>query len=428
MKQKAFFLAKRILKSELISGSFYLFLGTTIGNILAFVFNLLLVRNLSYENYAEIIAIISLITLVGIPTTALLPTIIQFAGRYLAKNQLAEASELLWQSTKNIALFVLVLLVAFMIFSPFLASFLHIKNVFEIMIAGVIVGSMYLSIANTAFLQSLLRFQFLSFTITFGGILKLLIGIGLLFAGFGIIGVLWGIFLAFFIPLCITFLPLKHLFVNHFKKKVAIHTKEILVYGLPATIAMFSLSSFTSSDILLVKHFFPSSTAALYSGLSLVGRIIFYFSAPISTVMFPLVTQRFHRGENPTNLLYASFLLVLAPSLCLTAAYFLIPKTVIAVVLGSRYFSVAPLLGWFGLYLSIFSLLNVSINFFLSIKKTAVSYFIASGALLQIIGISLFHNNLAIIVGISLVLSSLLFVLLLLYYQSTYANYKAVKN
>jgi O-antigen/teichoic acid export membrane protein len=281
---------------------------------------------------------------------------------------------------------------------------------------------MYVSVTNTAFLQSMLKFQFLSFTITLGGVLKLVMSIGLLFAGFGIMGILWGYFLAFLIPLLITFIPLKSLFLKGLKGKTKIHKKEIFTYGLPATIAVFSLSSFTSTDILLVKHFFPSSTAALYSGLSLVGRIIFYFSAPIATVMFPLVTKKFHSGENPKNLLYASFLLVLIPSLFLSILYFLYPNLIISLVLGKRYFAVAGYLGWFGLYLSIFSLLNISVNFLLSIKKTSVSYVIAAGAVLQVIGISLFHANIASIIAISLILSLVLFIALLLYYQKTYGS------
>lgn len=422
MKNKLLALAVRVVKSELISGSFYLFLGTMAGNILAFIFNLFLVRNLSYAHYAEITAIISLITLATIPSMAFLPTIVQFAGRYFAKNQKAEASELFWQSSVKIGIIAVFFAIIFFIGAPVISSFLHIDNIFEIVLAGIVVAGMYVSITNTAFLQSLLKFQFLSFVITLGGILKLALGIGFLFLGFGIVGVLWGYLLAFLLPLLLTFFPLRNILINRLQKKVKIHNKEIFMYGLPATIAVFSLSSFTSTDILLVKHFFPSATAALYSGLSLLGRIIFYFSAPISTVMFPLVIKRFHKGENIKNLLYASFLLVLVPSLSLTIFYFLFPKFIISLVLGKNYFAVAPFLGWFGLYLSIFSLLNVSINFFLSIKKTSVSYLIAIGALLQVIGISLFHSSIGVVIGISLSLSLVLFVLLLIYYQKIYVK------
>lgn len=422
MKEKILMTAKRILNSELISGSFYLFLGTLAGNVLAFVLNLFLVRLLSYAQYAEITAIVSLITLISIPSIAFLPTIVQFAGRYFARSEFAEAAELFRQSTIKIFVLAIILIALFIVFASFLANFLHITNSFEIVISGIVVGSMYISITNTAFLQSLLKFQFLAFTLTLGGVLKLLLSIGFLFAGFGIAGILWGYFLAFVIPLLITFIPLKSFTIKKLKEKTKIHNKEIFVYGLPAAIAIFSLSSFTSTDILLVKHFFPSSTAAMYSGLSLVGRIIFYFSAPISTVMFPLVTKRFHSGKNPRSLLYASFLLVLAPSLLLTILYFSFPHVIISLVLGKHYYAVAGYLGWFGLYLSIFSLLNISVNFLLSIKKTSVSYVIAVGAILQIVGINLFHGNVASIIAISLILSLVLFAILLLYYQKTYGS------
>lgn len=424
MKQKILSLAARVVKSELISGSVYLFIGTMGSNIFAFLFNLYMARNLSLPHYAEVAALVSLITLASIPAQAFLPTIIQFSGRYLAKDQHDEAAVFYGKSTAQIGLFALGLALFLIIFSPLLGNFLHISNIFEIIIAGLVVATMYLSVTNGGFLQSLLRFQFLSFVTLLGGLLKLLLGVLFIFLGFGVFGVLFAYLIAFAIPLVLTFIPLRSFLQRKIKKTVTTHKSEIIAYGLPATVAVFSLSSFTSTDILLVKHFFPSSSAALYSGLSLVGRIIFYFSAPISTVMFPLVIKRFHKGGNLHNLLYLSFLLVLIPSLGLTAFYFLFPKYVIGIILGKKYFESAGVLGWFGVYLSVFSLLTVVVNFLLSIKKTSVSWFIAVGAILQAIGISLFHSSIGIVVGISLVLSLVLFVTLLLYYQSAYVNEK----
>jgi O-antigen/teichoic acid export membrane protein len=245
--------------------------------------------------------------------------------------------------------------------------------------------------------------------------------------GFGLTGVFWGYLLSFVLPFLITLVPLQFLIKSATKKVKPIAMGEIIQYGLPAAVAVFSLSSFTSTDILLVKHFFPSSQAALYSGLSLVGRIIFYFTAPIPVVMFPLIVNRFHKGEKFHNLLYTSFLLVLIPSVGITFFYFIFPQIAIHIFLGNRYISVSPYLGWFGIYLCIFSLMNVLVNFFLSLKKTYVSWVIALGALLQAICIWLFHGSIAQIIVISLVLSSLLFIVLLLYYMNEYAPQKKKK-
>src|SRR5579872_614639 len=149
MKEKMLEVVRKVLQNELISGSIYLFAGTMAGNVLAFVFNLIIVRHLSYAHYAEITALTSLLTLATIPSLAFLPTIMQFAGRYFAKNQQVQASELFWQASTKIGIIAIFLLAGFVIFSPFLGSFLHIGNYFEIMLTGLVVAGMYMSVTNT---------------------------------------------------------------------------------------------------------------------------------------------------------------------------------------------------------------------------------------------------------------------------------------
>lgn len=419
--QKTYAIFHKLIKSDLVSGSFFLFAGTTVGNVLAFLFNVFLVKHVTYAQYAEFSALISLITLSSIPAQAFLPTIVHFSGRFFAKNDTEKASQLFKQASQKIGIIAIIVLLVFTVFSGLIGKFLHISNNLEILLVGAVIASVYVSVTNNAFLQSLLRFPFLSMTIICAGVIKVFGGIGFFLLGFGLTGVFWGYFLSFVLPFLITLIPLRFLLKPSAKKIKPMAMGEIVRYGLPAAVAVFSLSSFTSTDILLVKHFFPSSETALYSGLSLVGRIIFYFTAPISVVMFPLIVKRFHKGEKFHSLLYASFLLVLIPSVGITLFYFLFPHVAIHIFLGKRYLAVSPYLGWFGIYLCIFSLMNVLVNFFLSLKKTYVSWVIALGALLQAVGIWLFHTSIAQIIGISLTLSSLLFIVLLLYYMNEYA-------
>ena len=42
-------------------------------------------------------------------------------------------------------------------------------------------------------------------------------------------------------------------------------------------------------DIVLVKHFFPSTAAGLYAAVALVGRVMFAFSSAVVNTMFPLM-------------------------------------------------------------------------------------------------------------------------------------------
>jgi len=88
-------------------------------------------------------------------------------------------------------------------------------------------------------------------------------------------------------------------------------------YAVPTFVTVLFLTSFTSTDVILVKHFFNSHDAGFYAGLSLIGKVIFYFTAPIPAVMFPLLVKRHATGKNFVNLFYLALILVILPSVAL---------------------------------------------------------------------------------------------------------------
>lgn len=421
-------LSKRIISHELIKGSSVLFIGSMVMNVLAFIFNLFLTRSLSYAAYGEFASLTALFTLATIPAQSFIPVVVQFSSQYLSKKEYAQAGGL------YVKLMRFVVIVAFFIFAAFVVlafpikTFLHIPDIFLIFIVGLIVSFVYIATVNSGYLQSLLKFGFTSITYIIGGILKLVIGVFLVTIGWQVGGVLWALFFAFTIPFLLTFIPLKHL-LHTKQKKADIKWKEIGVYAIPAIVAVFSLSAFTSNDLLLVKHFFSAHDAGLYAGLALIGRVIFYFTAPIPSVMFPLIIKRYSNGEKFQNLFYMALLLVLVPSIGLTLFYFIFPQITIRILLGGRdYESVASYIGWYGLYLTIFSVLNVLVNFFLSLKRTEVAWVIAIGAIAQAGFIFVFHQNFFTVITISILVTLVLLVLLLLYYTKEYANQTLIKK
>jgi len=198
---------------------------------------------------------------------------------------------------------------------------------------------------------------------------------------------------------------------------VPVNTREIIRYAIPVTLTLIGITSFINLDILLVKHFFSAHDAGLYAGLSLVGKVVFYISAPIGTVMFPLIVLKHSRKENFTNIFKLSVLLVIIPSLLLTGLYAFFPKFFILFFLKNKdYLSVSSLLALFGIFTTLYSLLSILATFYLSIKKTTIYIPIIIGALLQIVLITLFHQTFLQIILISLIIVLLLVIGLLLYY------------
>ncbi|HUD09777.1 MAG TPA: oligosaccharide flippase family protein [Patescibacteria group bacterium] len=421
---------KKLISHELISGSFYVFIGGMIANGFAFLLNLFLARSLSYSDYAIFASLLSVITLASIPAGSINTVIVKFATNLFVKNEndrLKTLYMLFFKFVLGLSIFIIFL---FAIFSVPLMNYLHMDNVWYVIITGFVISSFYLSTLNGAFLQSLLKFKFISLLNILGSSIKLIVGVLLVFLGYRAFGGLGAIFSMTFGMFLIAYLPLvKILKQKSSNKSIALNTKQMLTYAVPTFITVLFLTSFTSMDVILVKHFFNSHDAGFYAGLSLIGKVIFYFTAPIPMVMFPLLVKRHATGVNFNNLFYLALLLVVLPSVAITAFYFVFPNFVINLFLGGReYLSVAKYLGIFGVYLTVFSLVNVCVSFFLSLNKTNVSALVVFAAITQIILIYIFHTNFYQIIGVSMLISVSLFIALLFIFFKNYGNTKHLKE
>ncbi len=409
---------KKVVSHPLISGSFIIFTGTLLANVCNFFFNLYMASNLSLANYGELASLISLMTIPGYATSAIGPLVVQFAGRYFSENNLALVANLYRRLGRFFFITGLILFVLFLIGIKYIGAFFQIHDTFLLVLTDFIIFLTLINIINTAILQAKLAFGYITAINIVGALLKLAIGIALVAFGFQTYGAMIGIFVSFLIPYFLSFIPIRFLFNTYTARGSVVKTKEIISYGVPSSVALIGLTSFISTDILLVKHFFDPKTAGLYAGLSLIGRVIYFLTAPITSVMFPLIVQKHTKKESYNSTFLLAIGLVIFPSLILTSFYFLFPSFVILTFIKrTEYLSIAPYVGIFAIYITIFSLLSILTNFFLSIKRTNVSYIIAFSSIVQAFLILLFHSSLVQVIYVSLSVAFLLLIALLLYYR-----------
>lgn len=424
MKEKLIAISKKFVHHELIKGSFFIFLAGSINNFLSFIFNLFLTRKLSIETYGIYAAIIAFVTLLSIPAQAIGPVIIRFASEYIAKRELGKAKRFYKQSFLTLLFFGIVIIAIISFFSPFLNSFFRIHNFVYFFLSAVMVGGIYLTILVNGYLQSLLRFKFLSFLNIVAGVGKLIFGIGVVLMGFKIEGILGALIVSAFLPVILGMVSLAKLFGKEKETIVHAQFKKVYSYSLFAGLTMFSLTSFISSDIILVKHFFNPHQAGLYAGISLVGRIIFYFSSPIISVTLPVLMNRYYKGQKMKDVLVLSFILVFIPSILLSFAFAVFPAFFVKVFLGGGNFLQASQFVWlFGIFIAVYSVCNVFATFFLTIQFKLSSFIMGAGAILQIIGIIIFHQSFLEVILISTgIISVLCIVLMILLYKLTKAR------
>ena len=404
-------------KHPLISGSMIIFLGSILSSFLNFLFNLFMSRNLSLPDYGTLVSFISLMTLVTLPAGSVTPTIVNFAASYFAKNKLSMVRGLFIKVGKASFFTGIAIIIILILLKENINLFFNIYDDLLIILLGVAILISFISVVNNALLQAKLSFNFIAFINFLSSLLKLILGIILVFSGFTVYGAMMSIILSSLIPYLISFIPLRFLFL----KNTSTHNlkiKTLFSYGTPAAIVLIGMSSLINADIILVKHFFNPTEAGLYAGLSLVGKVIFFFSAPISSVMFPLIVQKHTKKENYHSIFRLSLLLIFIFSVAISLFYFLFPEFVIKFFLNREaYLTIAPYLVYFAIFITIYSLISVLTYYFLSIKKTNIYMPIILAALAQIILIYFFHNTFLQVISVSIVVSTLLLVSFLFYYQ-----------
>ncbi len=424
MKNRVLTIAKSFLKHELVNGSIYIFLGSIIANIFNLFFSLFMSRNLTVENFGVLTSAVSLVMLMVIPVGSIIPTIVSFAGSHFAKEDHGSVKALFFKIIKPLLVISFIVFFCFIVFAGYIGDFFKITDQSLIVIVGIIVAFAYIGTVGSGLLQARLAFKYISFSNLIGAISKFVIGVGLVLLGLGVNGAMWAVFISGLIPSILGFIYLKFVFISRINKASKINFKTIISYGVPSSLATLGLTSLISTDILLVKHFFDPLQAGVYAGLSLVGKVIFFFTAPIGSVMFPLIVKKHANSESYNNIFKMAIVMVLIPSVFISIFYFLYPDLSISFIIKNvAYKSVSGLLGLFGVFITIYSLITLFVYYFLSIKKTNVYIPVIIAALSQLLLIIFYHGSLFMVVAISLLVALILFATLVIYYIKIYSEH-----
>jgi O-antigen/teichoic acid export membrane protein len=187
-------------------------------------------------------------------------------------------------------------------------------------------------------------------------------------------------------------------------------------YSIPSALMTVGVTALYNTDVILVRHYLSSYEAGLYAALSVLGKIIFFGTAPVTTTMFPLVSEAHAKGERYHRIFLLSLVFLLAIAGAATIIFTLVPALVMRIMIGAQYLDAAPYLTPFSIFLSLCSVIFLLANFFLSIHRTRAVYVVIAGAIVQAVAIVAYHANISTIITISLTVATIITVILSLYY------------
>ena len=263
-------------------------------------------------------------------------------------------------------------------------------------------------------MQSFQLFLASSVVTNIGMLLRLVFGV--LGAPFGLIGVLIGNIISNVISYVINFVPIWGL-IRVKSKPLSISKADAAVYSVPTLLATLGTIALYSQDVLLVKHFFSAYEAGIYASLAVLGKVIFYTSAALGFVMFPMIVEKKERKESYHGMVLSALGAVVALSSILTLGYFMAPAFIVRIMYGTAFDGAIPFMGLFGIFITFFTLVNLLTTIFLAIGRTRVWVISMGGALTQGVGLWFFHASLYQVIHINIGVTFITLMALLVYYR-----------
>jgi len=304
----------------------------------------------------------------------------------------------------GISLFIFIVLLS----GP-ITSFLKIDSIYPVIIlASIFIFSTLLPV-NLGIIQGLENFKSLGFNTIINFLSKLVLGIFLVWIGFGVNGAIGGVVLGFLVALLFSFVPLKNYFRAKNLNEKKFNFSELYVYSFPTIIAMFCFSVPSNVDVIIAKHFFTSQIAGIYTAVTVLGKIILFVPGAIAIVMFPKISRLYTEKKDTGYVLNISLIYTGILAGIIAMGYWFFPYLAIRIPYGIDYIEAVPYLRLYGIAMFFFSLTVVLMRYSLAINHLRYVYLLLFFTLTEIGLLSIFHDSLMMMVEILLIVNILLF-------------------
>ncbi len=399
-------------KSETTQGIFTL-VAITVVNILNYGLNLILGRWLGPELFAQ----------AGILATLVL--VLSFVGVAI---QLASAKEIAkrederdvfqrWYDRKVLIASAILTLILLALSYP-ISSFFHMSSITSLMCIFIGIPFYLLLCSRRGYFQGKQSFEAFSWTFVIETLTRLTVTVGGLYLfkdqleSYAILIIGIGFLSSFVIGYLYTQIKTKLKRIS----TQSIDYRPVLIFLV--TIGLYELSQIliNNCDVLLVKHFFDEFQAGLYTSIALIGRIVYFGTWTIVTLLFPKVIERELKGESHTMLFLGALILVLMGGLIVTGFCYFQGDWLITLLFGEAFIDAAPFLWLYALSTTIFACANVFAYYHMSLDNYIPVALSLLAGIIQLSLVYFFHDSLREVINVQIYTMTSLLVCMVVYH------------
>lgn len=361
--------------------------------VLAFVngsnyaFHVVVSRMLGPGDYGALAALLAVVLVLSVPFTIVQTAVADKTATLHSAGRPQGVSELAASALKTTAPFAVVAGIVVAIFAPLIALFLHVDAVSALLLAPYVTASIPVSVAQGV-LQGSHRFQGLATLQLATTLLRLGLGVTLVWAGLGVAGAVLATALA-----AVLTIPIALRFVHLGRRRWARTKRTIAAVRGDFGTALLGLTSFwalAEADIALARHFLDADDAGYYSSAGLLARALLFVPAAVAIVAFPRFVAA--RGDEAERMrwLRVSTSAVGVVALGGLAFLVLLREPLTRLAFGDRFAPAADLLPIVAIAMGWFAVIGVLVYFHIAMSSRA--YVISfAGLVLEVFAIWRFH-------------------------------------
>ncbi len=402
---------KSVLTSEdLLKHASIMFIFSVLASICNYAFQVYMGRALGPEDYGIFGSLFAISYMIYLVTATIQTTGARYVSKFVGEKHEDEINNFLRSALKRMALLGIILFLGLLFVSNWLSSFLKIGSIDPIIILGSTLLFSTLLPVNLGVIQGLEKFKSLGLTnlVLFSS--KLMIGVLLVYIGFGVNGAIAALVFGTIFALIFSFIPIRSYLKKPDIRNHSFNFLNLYKYSIPTLIAMFCYSVPANVDVIIAKHFFSDYDAGIYVAVSVLGKIMIFLPGAIVDVMFPKVSKRYSEKKGTVHLLNLSLLYTGLGTGILAALFWFFPSQIIEIPFGAEYIGAAPLIQLYGLTTLFFSLTVVIMRFNLAIHNTKYVYLLLSFTVLEVGLLSVFNNDPMEMIRVLLVVNVVLFI------------------
>ncbi len=416
-------LLSRLKDDRFLRNNAIYFTGTVVGGFFGYVYHFATGRLLgpaSYSVVASAIAALYILTLPG-------PVLQTIATRFASLAAAAGAQSALRPLMNRVAVLsaglgalVALLLVVFQ--SP-AARFLQISDSRVIYVLALATIAALLVSGNRGVLLGLRRFLDTSVNAALDSVTRVVTAVLLIGLGGGSVGAVFGVVMGPALAYGHSLVLLRAQGSGAADERFGY--AEVGRYALPTAAGVIGVTFLFNADVVLAKHYLQPTMAGIYAAGSVLARVVYFLGVTIAGVMFPEVAMLHARDEAHFHVVDKSLLFLGGIAVVFVAAYTLLPSLVL-IPYGSSFAPVKPYLGPFALALSLLSISNLLVNYFLSINSARFVLPLGIACVLEVVLISQVHNDPGKVLEMMLIAMATLTGLLLALYLSDRLRVRAL--